>query len=216
MMKKNTQIGGKGTMRHTKKKKFIRTEDRQKFSIEKIVTNINLKISYLGKDKKKELTNIIDKDIEKLVSLVKKEDVSKTTLTLIKNEKKDFFYKRFFYIENEIIILLREKLYETIVEYFQGTTRQLCFDLLKIIDNLLQSSKKIKADDIDKNKIEKNEEEPYNEELFTESLLHFGITKKRVHFTEIKNIYDNCNPKSISDDIHYQRLKSQYSNYLSL
>ena len=211
---KNIQIGGKGTIRH-KKKKFIRNEDKLKFEIKNIITNINLKISYLGNEKKKELTEILDKDIEKLIIMIKKEETNKKNFLEIKNQKKNYFYKHFFYIENNIIILLKDNIFEFIIDNFQGNSRKLCFDFLKIIYNLLQSSKKkIEVDDIDKEKIEKDI--PYTKELFTESLLHFDISQdKKIHFTEIKKIYDDKKQKNISDDIHFYRLKSQYSDYLN-
>ena len=211
---KNIQIGGKGTIRH-KKKKFIRNEDKLKFEIKNIITNINLKISYLGNEKKKELTEILDKDIEKLIIMIKKEETNKKNFLEIKNQKKNYFYKHFFYIENNIIILLKDNIFEFIIDNFQGNSRKLCFDFLKIIDNLLQSSKKkIEVDDIDKEKIEKDI--PYTKELFTESLLHFDIYQdKKIHFTEIKKKYDYIKQKSISDDIHFYRLTSQYSDYLN-
>ena len=169
------QIGGKGTIRH-QRKKFVRQSDKTKNKINSIIKNINLKIVYLNFEKKKEFTELIQKDMIILLQHIKKEDIIKNNIKFadIKSQGINFLNKLFFYIENDIIILIKETLYENINKYFINKTKELCYKFIVMIDNLIKSSQKISKNDIDDVKIYEQKTE-YNKDSFNESLKYFNI-----------------------------------------
>ena len=91
------QIGGKGTIRH-QRKKFVRQSDKTKNKINSIIKNINLKIVYLNFEKKKEFTELIQKDMIILLQHIKKEDIIKNNIKFadIKSQGINFLNKLFF------------------------------------------------------------------------------------------------------------------------
>ena len=213
------QIGGKGTIRH-QRKKFVRQSDKTKNKINSIIKNINLKIVYLNFEKKKEFTELIQKDMIILLQHIKKEDIIKNNIKFadIKSQGINFLNKLFFYIENDIIILIKETLYENINRYFINQTKEVCYKFILMIDNLIKSSQKISKNDIDDVKIYEQKTE-YNKDSFNESLKYFNIniSERKIHFKQILEVYSKKKQLTNDDiqcDIHFQRLKNQYQKYL--
>lgn len=212
---KQSQIGGKGTIRQKKKNISRRKTDLIKFNVEKTTTEINTKLTYLGNDKKKILTDIINKDLEQLILKLQKNDLKNIKLAEIKLLGTSFFHKLFFYIENSLIILLKEDIHSSVLKYFTGSSQELCFKFIFIINDLLVTSEK-KLEPKEVKTILTTEDKIYNPDIFKESLAYFKITtpiEEKIHFTKILKQY-NETEKKIEDNFHFQRLKAQYENYL--
>ena len=212
---KQSQIGGKGTIRQKKKNISRRKTDLLKFQVEKITTEINTKLTYLGNDKKKTLTDIVNKDLEQLATKLKKNELKNIKLSEIKLLGNIFFHKLFFYIENSLIILLKEDIYSSVLKYFTGSSQELCFKFIFIINDLLVTNEKNLEPQEVKTTLT-TEDKIYNPEIFQESLTYFNITtsiEEKIHFTKILKQY-NETEKKIEDNFHFQRLKGQYENYL--
>ena len=214
-----TQLGGKGTIRQKKKNTNRRKSDQLKFQLEKTITEINNKLPRLSTENKKQLTNIINKDLKNLITKIQKKDLQKIKIQELKILGESFFHKLFFYIENNIIILLRNDIYSKINEYFINQSKELCFKFIFILNDLLVITKQEDTKEQDE-KLKKEQEEKlkkdkqYDPDLFNQSLNYFNLSHDtKQHF---KNILDKYNEseKNQESEFHFNRLKLQYENYL--
>lgn len=221
MQKNNTtQIGGKGTMRHNKKRNILNVHNKQKKMINILIQNINLKLTYLNSEKKRQFTELVNNDLLNFLNNIKKEYIIKKFMTTeqIKNINIDFLSNIFFYSENKTIILLKDTIFDSINKYFTNELKKLSIIFIQMIDKLIKVSDPTALNESNKIDIT-NISKEYNKEYFDESLDYFDLNKDcKQHFSNIKNAYD----KKISDsnkticNMHFYRLQNQYENYLKI
>lgn len=219
-MNNTTQIGGKGTMRK-KSKKNVKRFDSNKPKLEKIIENINVKLMYMGNETKKQLTEFLFEDLNKILKNIKNEDLkSKSIIIELKKDKIEFFNKIFFVLEENYIIILRENIYENIQKYFQGKIKDVLYNFINSIDKILVSNTK-KNENEDQNENENNFNidnisDKYDSDLFNKALNFFEIknSSSKIHFKDINNIFNCIENKTEEHYYYYECLKKQYEDYL--